>query len=90
MRFQPKYIAAKINKEESPANLTDRELLFSHALTHAFWKRIQLSETVRNWSREDILNYHQLLIMEMKNRGFKTDPKDEISLTFDREMSVIS
>ena len=69
-----------IRKDVIPRDLSTRELLLLHARLHALYKHLP-----HNWSKEDVVNLHALVVKEMRRRGIKHvsyDELDEVSKKF--------
>jgi hypothetical protein len=70
------------SKQHDPKKLSNKELIFDHALLHRFFKDVIAGKKVRikgeSWSLEDLWNYHKLIVQEMKRRNFKHIKKDKI------------
>lgn len=64
----------KVDFDKDPSTLTDNQLLFDHAMTHALFGRKNRGETVtiggKSRSIEDIVNLHRLMVEEMGRREF--------------------
>jgi hypothetical protein len=62
------------NKENyDPRKLDDKILLDDHRISHAWWSQVLKGEKIKNWSKEDIYNAHELIVQEMLKRGMKHD-----------------
>lgn len=51
------------------STLTNKQLLGDHLLTHSWYR-----DGVENWSAEDILNAHVLIVLELIKRGLEHPP----------------
>lgn len=70
--------ASAIHKNVSPSSLDDQELVFDHSLLHRLYKLYVENGSVNGWSREDILNYHALIMKEMMKRGMEHKTHDKL------------
>ncbi|HDN73723.1 MAG TPA: hypothetical protein ENG16_01695, partial [Archaeoglobus sp.] len=55
-----------VRKDVEPSELTNQELIYWHAKLHCYFQN-----RPHNWSYEDIVNLHTLIVQEMKKRGLK-------------------
>jgi len=62
-----------IRKDVNPSDLSTKELLLYHSKLHAMYK-----SRPHNWSLEDIVNLHVLVVKELKKRGYKHIPYDKL------------
>ena len=63
-----------VNKNISVHNLTNQELVFDHSITHSWYNK----KKIRGWSKEDVINYHHMVVNEMKRRGMEHKPHDSL------------
>jgi len=78
-KFEPTEINP-VKKGIVPNDLTNKELIFYHGKMHVFYK-----ERPHNWSKEDIVNLHTLIVKEMEKRNLthkNYDDLDEVSKEF--------
>lgn len=62
-----------------PRSLTDNQLLFDHALSHAlFCRKRDVPESMPKWSLEELIDYHWLLQGEMTRRGYQHHDFDDL------------
>jgi len=69
-----------VRKDVEPSELTNKELIYWHAKMHSMFKN-----RPHNWSYEDIVNLHVLIVQEMKKRGLRHinyDKLDKVSQEF--------
>lgn len=72
----------KLDFERNPKEEDNKELVFTHSLLHTLFKRKAEGSPVvvggKSRSLEDIINYHALVIQEMKRRDMKHRPHDDL------------
>lgn len=54
-------------------NLSDKELLFDHALCHAFWNHLPKGMKDKGWTKEKIFDIHTKIEDELRKRGYSID-----------------
>jgi ATP-dependent DNA ligase len=62
-----------VRKDINPSELSDTDLIFVHAKMHEFF-----ADRPHNWSVEDVVNLHVLVVQEMKRRGMQHKPVDKL------------
>jgi hypothetical protein len=68
----------KFDKNKPPATYTDDDLLFAHTILHSWYEKLGRGDAVEGWTREEILDYHLLILEEMKLRGYKHTSHDQL------------
>lgn len=72
----------KLNFERNPKEEDDKELIFTHSLLHTLFKtKAEGSPVVVDGEKrtlEDLVNYHALVVQEMKARKIKHVPHDDL------------
>ena len=61
----------KVHKEIPPSKPNDRDVSFVHSIMHRFWNSVVAGKEVENWTRENVINYHTLLVRTMRRRGMQ-------------------
>lgn len=74
--------AVKVDFERNPKKEEDKELVFTHSLLHTYFKRkasgAPLVVNGKARTLEDVINYHALVLQEMKRRDIKHLPHDDL------------
>lgn len=82
LAFEEDDEAVKVDFERNPKKEEDKELVFTHSLLHTYFKRkVSGAPLVVNGKArtlEDIINYHALVLQEMKRRDIKHVPHDDL------------
>ena len=70
------YSTSLLIKDKSnydPSKVPNAELVHDHSLMHSYWNQEQSGTDIKGWSKEDIYNFHKLIVSQMEKRGMKHD-----------------